>query len=276
MATIQRLFGRLATVSVPISLSLRYVSADAPLNPQTELKRQAGYEAIDQHIKSGMTVGLGTGSTSYFAVERLGQKIQAGELANIKAIPTSKETEKHALSWNIPIIPLEQCSEIDVAVDGADEVDPQLNLVKGRGGALLREKMIEEFSRKFVVIVDESKLVSHLGHSGPVPIEVVPFAWEFTMSKILTLPGVEGCRAKRRMNSDGTPYITDNGNYIIDLLLEEGSTTKPEQVCEKILNVVGVVEHGVFINIADEVIVASKDGIRTISREDFELGGVSF
>merc|ERR1719453_2676240 len=138
-------------------------SAPAIMATQDELKKQVGYKAIDDYVTSGMVVGLGTGSTAAFAVERLGQKLASGELKDIVAVPTSIRTKEQSEELGIPLITLDTNSELDVAIDGADEVDPDLNLVKGGGGALLREKMVEVCAKKFIVIVDESKLCDGLG-----------------------------------------------------------------------------------------------------------------
>ena len=151
-------------------------SADGqkPLSKE-ELKKMVGYRAIDDYVKSGMVVGLGTGSTAKFAVDRLGQLLQSGEVKDIVAIPTSVATKEQAESLNIPLSTLDEHAVLDVVIDGADEIDPALNLVKGGGGALLREKMVEVCAKKFIVIVDESKLTDALGPGFPIPVEITPF-----------------------------------------------------------------------------------------------------
>ena len=156
---------------------------------QDELKT-VGYKSVDDHVESGMVVGLGTGSTAYFAVERLGQKLKSGELKDIVAIPTSERTREQAESLGIPLCTLNEKSKLDVAIDGADEVDPDLALVKGGGGALLREKMVEVMAKKFVVIVDESKLCKGLGPGFPLPVEITPFCHEHTARTIAELPSL--------------------------------------------------------------------------------------
>jgi len=236
--------------------------------PQSELKKQVGYAAIDNYVTSNMVVGLGTGSTAYFAVERLGQKLASGELTGIVAIPTSVATQDQALGLQIPLVSLETHPVLDVAIDGADEVDPNFNLVKGRGGALLREKMVEASAKKFVCIVDDSKFVEGLGTNGAMPVEVVQFCWKATMEKILKLPSlqVKGFRAERRENTDGSPFITDNANFIIHLFFEE-PIPDLEAASEELIHVVGVVEHGLFLGMATTVISADDQGIRTLSKE---------
>ena len=186
---------------------------------QEELKKQAGYKSVDDYVTSGMIVGLGTGSTAKYAVERVGEKLKSGELKDILAIPTSVRTKEQAESLGIPLVTLNTHSKLDVAIDGADEVDPDLNLTKGGGGALLREKMVEIMADKFIVIVDESKLTDGLGPGFPVPVEITPFCHEHTMREVAALPSCEGCNPVLRMGSsssnkmDGDNIaVTDNGN----------------------------------------------------------------
>lgn len=224
-----------------------------------ELKKATGYKAVDDHVRSGMVVGLGTGSTAYFAVERLGQKLASGELSNIVAIPTSERTREQAESLNIPLVTLDTHPVLDVAIDGADEVDPALNLVKGRGGALLREKMVEVQAKKFIVIVDESKLVDGLGISGAMPVEVTPFCYKFNLDKLVALDSVKGCTAKLRMDGD-KPYVTDNDNYIVDLYFDS-PIKDPQQAAKDFESLVGVVEHGLFLGMSSSVIIAGKEGV---------------
>lgn len=231
----------------------------APAPSVEELKKQTGYKAVDDYVKSGMVVGLGTGSTAAFAVERLGQLVASGALKDVVAIPTSIRTKEQAESLKIPLVSLDTHPKLDVAIDGADEVDPSLNLVKGRGGALLREKMVEVQADKFIVIVDESKLVDGLGISGAMPVEVTPFCWEFNLNRLLSLDSVKGCTAKLRMNDD-KPYITDNDNYIVDLYFDT-PIKDPVQAGKDFDSLVGVVEHGLFLGMSTAVIIAGKDGV---------------
>ncbi|BAM81627.1 ribose 5-phosphate isomerase [Cyanidioschyzon merolae strain 10D] len=225
-----------------------------------DLKKQVGYKAVDDYVRSGMVVGLGTGSTAAFAVERLGQKLAAGALRDIRCVPTSVRTEEQARSLNIPLTTLDEDAELDVAIDGADEVDSALNLVKGRGGALLREKMVEVCAKQFIVIVDESKLVPGLGVSGAMPVEVTPFCWQHTMRKIAALPALAGCRAEARRDAAGALYVTDNGNYIVDLYFEK-PIADAYQAAQALRDTVGVVEHGLFLDMASVVIVAGAQGV---------------
>lgn len=208
-----------------------------------------------------MVLGLGTGSTAAFVVSRIGELLKSGELKNIVGVPTSKRTQEQAASLGIPLSILDDHPKIDLAIDGADEVDPELNLVKGRGGALLREKMVEAASAKFVVVVDDTKLVTGLGGSGlAMPVEVVQFCWKYNLIRLQDMFKSEGCDAKLRLDGDGKPYVTDNSNYIVDLyfktpIKEAGSAGKEISALE------GVVEHGLFLDMATAVIIAGKDGV---------------
>ena len=235
---------------------------------QDELKKMVGYKAVDDYVESGMLVGLGTGSTAAFAVERLGQLLKDGTLKDIKGIPTSVRTKEQAEELGIPLITLDEDSDIDVAIDGADDVDPDLNLVKGGGGALLREKMVEVMAKKFVVIVDDSKLCKGLGPGFPLPVEITPFCHMHTLRTIAALPSVAGCEAVLRMGSSSTNKpdgdeiaVTDNGNYIVDLHFKE-PIKDVNKAAEELKNTVGVVDHGLFVDMSYQVIIAGKDGIR--------------
>lgn len=208
-----------------------------------------------------MVLGLGTGSTAAFVVSRIGELLKSGELKDIVGVPTSKRTQEQAASLGIPLSILDDHPKIDLAIDGADEVDPELNLVKGRGGALLREKMVEAASDKFVVVVDDTKLVTGLGGSGlAMPVEVVQFCWKYNLVRLAEMFKAEGCDAKLRVDGDGKPYVTDNSNYIVDLyfktpIKDAGSAGKEISALE------GVVEHGLFLDMATAVIIAGKDGV---------------
>ncbi|KAE8667743.1 putative ribose-5-phosphate isomerase 2 [Hibiscus syriacus] len=214
----------------------------------------------------------GSGSRHRFhgqaAVDRIGELLRQGKLNNIIGIPTSKKTQEQAISLGIQLSDLDNHPTIDLAIDGADEVDPHLNLVKGRGGSLLREKMVEGACKKFVCIVDESKLVKYLGGSGlALPIEVAPFCWKFTANKLQNLFRDSGCVARLRNDRKGEAFVTDNGNYIVDLYLKEDIGDLQVAGCrlqvagDAILRIAGVVEHGMFLDMATTVIVAGELGI---------------
>ncbi|CAN0920450.1 Probable ribose-5-phosphate isomerase 3, chloroplastic [Linum grandiflorum] len=240
-------------------------SQSAPVLTQDDLKKLAADKAVD-YVKSGMVLGLGTGSTAAFVVSKLGELLKSGQLKDIVGIPTSKRTEEQARSLGIPLSILDDHPKLDLAIDGADEVDPDLNLVKGRGGALLREKMVEAASDKFVVVVDDTKLVDGLGGSKlAMPVEVVQFCWKYNLVRLKEMFKEEGVDAKLRVNEDGKPYVTDNSNYIVDLYFQtpirDGYAAGKE-----ILSFEGVVEHGLFLDMATAVIIAGKSGVEVKSK----------
>ncbi|PWZ14185.1 putative ribose-5-phosphate isomerase 3, chloroplastic [Zea mays] len=234
-------------------------AAAAAALTQDDLKRLAAVRAVEQ-VKSGMVLGLGTGSTAAFAVAEIGALLAAGKLEKIVGVPTSKRTFEQAQSLGIPLSTLDDNPLIDLAIDGADEVDPDLNLVKGRGGALLREKMVEAASDKFIVIVDETKLVDGLGGSGlAMPVEVVQFCWKYNLVRLQELFKEEGVEAKLRFEGD-KPYVTDNSNYIVDLYFK--TPIKDALAAgQEIAALEGVVDHGLFLNMASSVIIAGTDGV---------------
>lgn len=233
---------------------------------------QVGYKAVDDYVQSGMVVGLGTGSTAFYAVERIGQKLKSGELKNILCIPTSEKTRQQAESLKIPLITLNDRSHLDVSIDGADDVDIHGALIKGGGGALLREKMVEINSDKFICIVDESKLSTNLGPKFPLPVEITPFCHEHTIRKIEALPSLKGCKPVLRRGNVGNNKldgeniaITDNGNYIVDLHFT-GPIADIRAAARELYSIVGVVEHGLFVDMTTAIIVAGKDGVRVAGR----------
>ncbi|XP_074573114.1 putative ribose-5-phosphate isomerase 3, chloroplastic [Curcuma longa] len=242
-----------------VSPLVRALSAPVALT-QDDLKKLAAVKAVE-YVSSGMVLGLGTGSTAAFVVAEIGALLANGQLSDIVGVPTSKRTYEQALSLGIPLSTLDDHPRIDLAIDGADEVDPDLNLVKGRGGALLREKMVEAASDKFVVVADETKLVSGLGGSGlAMPVEVVQFCWKYNQIRLQELFSEEGCQAKLRLGSAGKPYVTDNSNYIIDLYFET-PLKDAASAGKEISALEGVVEHGLFLDMATAVIIAGKDGV---------------
>ncbi|TVY03972.1 ribose-5-phosphate isomerase RpiA [Paenibacillus cremeus] len=214
-----------------------------------ESKRVAAEKAVE-YIRDGMVVGLGTGSTAYWAIQKLGKKIKGG--LSIKAVATSINSENLAKELGIPLISISEAEEMDITIDGADEVDNEWNLIKGGGGALLREKIVASFSKELIIVVDESKKVSRLG-KYPLPVEIVKFGHELTQKKL----GKLGCIPKLRV-VDNNPFITDNGNYIIDC--DFGSIDQPKDLHSVINMIPGVVDNGLFIKIATKVIVGYRDG----------------
>ncbi|MCZ7602234.1 MAG: ribose 5-phosphate isomerase A [Melioribacteraceae bacterium] len=224
-----------------------------------ELKKQAAEKAVEQ-IQSGMVVGLGTGSTTTFAIQKIAELLKSGQLKNIVGIPTSKTTEELARSLNIPLTTFAKIQEIDLTIDGADEVDFDLNLIKGGGGALLREKVVAQASKKVIIIVDESKVSKHLGEKWHVPIEVLQFCVELEKKYLESI----GARVKLRSGKDGNPFITDEGNYILDANF--GVINSPQSLAGQLESRAGIVEHGLFIGLADEVIVAASNGTNSLKK----------
>lgn len=214
-----------------------------------DAKRLAAEAAVER-IEDGMVVGLGTGTTAYWAIQRIGARVKAG--LRIKAIATSKSSEAEATRLAIPLTTFREATRIDIAIDGADEVDPDCNLIKGGGGALLREKIVAAASREFIVIVDESKIVRRLG-TFPLPVEVVPFGAEMTKRRIEAL----GCTSDVR-EKDGRAFVTDNGNLILDCKF--GPIANAKELHEAINGITGVVDNGLFIGMAKAVMVGFSDG----------------
>jgi ribose 5-phosphate isomerase A len=225
------------------------------MNAIQEQKKQAAEFAANKFIQPGMTVGLGFGSTAIHAVNRIGDLIQDGTLSGIKAIACALSTEEHAASIGIPIIDFTETTSIDVTIDGADEVDPNLNLIKGGGAALTREKIVAQASRREVIVVDASKHSPHLGTRWPVPLEVIPFGWQSQAGFLRSI----GAEPILRRNEDGKPIITDQGNYIIDANF--GPIEDPQTLVLQLESRAGIVEHGIFLNLATDVVTATSEGI---------------
>ena len=213
------------------------------------LKKAVGEKAAE-YVENGMVVGLGTGSTAHYMILRLGERVQEG--LEIRAVATSKASEATAREVGIPIVEFKDVESIDLAIDGADEIDPQKNLIKGGGGALLREKIIESFAKKLIIIVDESKQVDLLG-DFKVPVEIVPFAWELTQKQIEDMGGRTYLRVR-----EGEVFVTDNGNYILDC--DFGKIEDPATLSKWLNMIPGVVENGIVPGMADLVVMAYKDG----------------
>jgi ribose 5-phosphate isomerase A len=223
--------------------------------------KQAAARASLQFVKEGQVVGLGTGSTAKYFIERLGEKVKQG--LRIRGIASSIRSQEQAISLGIPITTFDECQQIDVTVDGADEVDPQLRLIKGGGGALLREKIVASATKKFVIIVDASKRVPVLG-KFPLPVEVIKFARPLIENEITAL----GAKVELRRNSDGQPYLTDENNYILDCCF--GQIRDADALARQLSDMPGVVEHGLFIGMASIVLVA--DGNKVEEMRPAPLG----
>ena len=223
----------------------------------TEELKQAAAEKALELVQDGMLIGLGSGSTARYFTEGLGHLVAGG--MKVRGVPTSRATAELAAELGIPIV-TELVGQIDLTVDGADEVDPALNLIKGRGGALFREKLVAAASKRFVVVVDESKMVKELG-VGVLPVEVLPFLWRLTAERVAGL----GVSLVVR-GGEETPYITDNGNLILDVTVE-GGIKHPADLGVELKKLTGVVEHGLFVGMTDTVIMAGPEGPRMIGRE---------
>jgi ribose 5-phosphate isomerase A len=224
---------------------------------EDQFKSVAAESAVVQ-VADGMIVGLGSGSTAAFAVSALGRRVREG--LRIVGIPTSERTAAQARALGIPLSSLEEQHQVDITIDGADEVEEgNLNLIKGRGGALLREKIVASASKKLVIIVHSAKVVTHLGVNDPVPAEVLTFGWQVTAEHLSSL----GAKPALRRNSNGEPFHSDSGNYILDCTFE--SIPSAESLARELDHVVGLVEHGLFIGLASEVHVAGVNGVRVLT-----------
>lgn len=232
---------------------------EKPEQSQALLKQKAAECAVE-FVQSGMVLGLGTGSTTRFALEFVGHGLRSGRFKDIVGIPSSLQTERLARKLGIPLGSLEQHPEIDLTIDGADEVDPELNLIKGGGGALLREKILAQASHRNIIVVDDSKISQRLGTQWPVPVEVIPFAWNVEANYLTFL----GATVARREKNDGCIFTTDQRNYILDCNF--GPIPKPHQLAAQASQRAGIVEHGLFLGLTTDVIVAGKDGIRHLAR----------
>ena len=213
-------------------------------------KQLSGERAVE-YVENGMVVGLGTGTTAFFAIQKLGQRVADG--LGICGVPTSEQSRRQAESEHIPLIGFDKIARIDLTIDGADEFDPHFNLVKGGGGALLREKIVASLSDREIIVADESKAVAHLG-AFPLPVEVIPFGWQAVQNLLADL----GCRPALRRTRDAAPYLTDNGNYILDC--DFGRIEDPPALEAKINAICGVVECGLFIGLTDRIIIGKTDG----------------
>ncbi|HZQ93465.1 MAG TPA: ribose-5-phosphate isomerase RpiA [Candidatus Sulfotelmatobacter sp.] len=210
-------------------------------------EKEAAARASLQFVRDGQVVGLGTGSTAAYFIKLLGERVKDG--LRIRGIPTSDRSRELAISLGIPLVTLDDCQEIDVTVDGADEVDPQLRLIKGGGGALLREKIVASATRQMVVVADASKQVQRLGRF-PLPVEVIRFAQALVVRRIEAL----GARVQLRRNTDGSPYLTDENNHILDCSF--GEIRDADALSRQLSEMPGVVEHGLFIGMASVVLFA--------------------
>ena len=224
------------------------------------LKRRAA-EAAFERVESGMVLGLGTGSTVAHLLDRLGDALETGVLADIVGVPTSRRTEEHAGRLGIPLVGLADRARIDLTIDGADEVSPELDLIKGAGGALLREKMVAQASERLLIIADERKVVARLGTVSALPVEVVSWGWEAHVSFLRSW----GAEATLRRGAGGEPVLSDNGQLFLDCRFEDG--IEDAAALERALSTrAGIVETGLFLGLAGEALIASDEGVRSVGR----------
>ena len=226
---------------------------------QDRLKLNAAKEAV-KNVKSGMVLGLGTGSTANFAIREISKMLETGLVKDIAGIPSSMQTERLASSLGIKLIGFRDIKEIDLNIDGADEADYQLNLIKGGGGALLKEKIIAQASKKNIIVVDENKMSESLGSKWPVPVELTEFAYEPVLKYLKSLGGA----ANLRILKDGEPFRTEEGNFIIDCSF--GEINDVYRLNRDLSAKAGIVEHGLFVDIADELVIGQPDGIKILKK----------
>lgn len=217
-----------------------------------EMKKIVAEKAVDMYVKDGMNVGLGTGSTAYFAIKRIGQLVSEGY--DLTCVATSVNSENLAKECGIKVVELDDVDKLDITIDGADEVDPKMQLIKGLGGALLREKIVAAATVREIIIADSSKKVEKLGTKAPLPVEVLRFGHEHTRFALKR----QGCEPVLRMK-DGQPFVTDGGNYIYDCRFPEG-IDNPFFLESRIDVIPGVVENGLFLNTAFDVLICEADG----------------
>jgi ribose 5-phosphate isomerase A len=228
---------------------------------RTQYKQQAAERAVE-FVQPGMVVGLGTGSTAIFAVRRIARLIHDGGLKNIFGFATSRAVWKEAQGLGISMMSEDMPNSLDLTIDGADEVDPDLNLIKGKGGALLREKIAAQASRRVIIVADDSKLSPRLGTQHAVPVEILSFGWRSQFRYLESL----GAQVKIRYNADGSPFVTDSGNIILDCNF--GPIVNVAGLAARLSARAGIAEHGLFLGLATDLIVAGKDGIRHFERKE--------
>jgi ribose 5-phosphate isomerase A len=227
-----------------------------------DAKARAARAALAE-VRSGMDLGLGTGSTVRHFLEALGEALASGALEKIRGVPTSEDTARRAAILGIPLLALHESPKLDLAVDGADEVSPNLDLIKGLGGALVREKMVVQRAARFIVIADDTKRVGKLGEKAPLPVEVVQFGWE---AHLEPLRGLGGHSVRRTVNgrADGVPFVSDNGNYILDVAFP-GGISDPDKLEAFLKRRAGIVDSGLFLGVAGAVYLATARGVEVLT-----------
>jgi ribose 5-phosphate isomerase A len=228
-------------------------------DPQKRFKQWAAEEAV-KFVQSGMIVGLGTGSTAIFATRKIGELLRRGELKDITGIATSRQTNDEARKLGIPLMDDSLPQSLDITIDGADEIDPYFNVIKGGGGALLREKIVAQATARMIIVADESKMSERLGSRFPLPVEVLQFGWRSQAQFLESL----GATISVRKHSDATTFLTDSGNLIFDCNF--GPISDPRALSLKLGARAGIIEHGMFLDIATDVLVAGETGLRHLQR----------
>ena len=226
------------------------------MSEQKDLFKKAAGEKAVEYIKDGMIIGLGSGSTVYWTLKKLGELVEQG--LNVKGIPSSLRTEGWAKDFKIPLTDFSEVQSLDLAIDGADEIDPQFNLTKGGGGSLVREKIVDANAKKLIIVADESKMVPQLG-KFPLPVEVLKFGWEVTAKQIAELGAKPVLRER-----EGSVFISNNGNFILDCHFNV--ITDPEKLHYELKQMLGVVETGLFINLTDTIIIAGEKEVKVIDK----------
>jgi len=226
----------------------------------TEVERwkKEAAEAAVELVRPGMVIGLGHGSTARYALLKIAELLRTGKLWDIKGVPCSKKVEEEAKALGIPLTTLEEHPELDLTIDGADEIDPKLNVIKGGGGAMLREKIVAQATRYEVIVADDTKFSPRLGTRAPVPVEVLPFGWRTHLRFLESL----GARVSLRVNANGTPFLTDQGNYVLDCYF--GPIQDVDGLAKELDLRAGIVGHGLFVGLVDEVFLAGPSGVRRL------------
>lgn len=222
-------------------------------------KREAAEAAVEL-VRPGMVLGLGHGSTARYALRKIAELLRARKLWDIQGVPCSKKVEEEAQALGIPLTTLDEYPELDLTIDGADEIDPDLNVIKGGGGAMLREKIVAQATKYQVIVADETKLSPQLGTKATVPVEVLPFGWR---TQVRFLEGL-GAQVKLRLDPDGSPFLTDQGNYVLDCHF--GPIVDAEALARELGHRAGILGHGLFLGLVDEVFVAGPSGLRRLRR----------
>ncbi len=234
-----------------------------PQTPQDRAKLTAGHKAIETYLRNGLRIGLGSGTTSHWFVRALGEQVKEG--LDVAGVPTSTATRDLAIKVGVPLLELNDVEELDLTIDGADEIDRHGRMIKGGGACLLWEKMVARISRRMVAVVDDGKVVEHIGRF-PLPIEVIPYGWRSTereLRKVFARFGHEGMPIRLRGGLE-KPVLTDSGNYILDCDL--GRINDPDHLAPCFNEIPGVVEHGLFVGIANEIVIGHADGSGEVLR----------